>query len=258
MTATPGSDETTRADAGGRPLPDSDALAVEGRQPPSARVPLSRARILGAALDFIDAEGVSALTMRKLGAVLGVEAMSLYRYVPGREDLLDGVVDTLVSQLDRDEDVLTAPLHGWQDFLQRMAHGVRRVAIAHPRAFPLIASTPPEAPWLRPPLRSIRWVETFLAGLLSEGFSDEEAVAVYRAFTSFLLGNLLLEVSHRGGAVGPLDLVDEPVPEQGLRDAPVVERLGPLLSQDESLREFEESLEALIDRITQQVASSGR
>ncbi|WP_206690670.1 TetR/AcrR family transcriptional regulator C-terminal domain-containing protein [Quadrisphaera sp. INWT6] len=256
MTTTPGSDAAAPV-AGGGPVPDADVLAVQGREMPSARIPLSRERILGAALDFIDAEGVSALTMRKLGAVLSVEAMSLYRYVPGREDLLDGVVDTLVAQLDLDEDVLSTPEHGWQDFLQRMAHGVRRVAIAHPKAFPLIASTPPEAPWLRPPLRSIRWVEKFLSGLLAEGFSDEQAVAVYRAFTSFLLGNLLLEVSHRGGAVGPLDLVEEEVPEHGLRDAPVVERLGPLLSQDESLREFEESLEALIDRITQQVSSSG-
>lgn len=258
MTSTPASDDGPDGGTTAGDLPDSDVLAVQGRQPPSARVPLSRERILAAALEFIDAEGVSSLTMRKLGAVLGVEAMSLYRYVPGREDLLDGVVDSLIAQLDRDVDVLTTPVHGWQDFLQRMAHGVRRVAIAHPKAFPLVASTPPEAPWLRPPLRSIRWVETFLSGLLAEGFSDEDAVSGYRAFTSFLLGNLLLEVSHRGGAVGPLDLIDEEVPEDGLRDAPVVERLGPLLSQDESLREFEESLEALIDRITQMVAGSGK
>ncbi|MBC3761213.1 TetR/AcrR family transcriptional regulator C-terminal domain-containing protein [Quadrisphaera sp. RL12-1S] len=237
----------------GADVPDADELAVQGKEPPSARVPLSRERILAAALAFIDEEGVGSLTMRRLGARLGVEAMSLYRYVPGREDLLDGVVDTLVSELDHDEDVLRTPAHGWQDFLQRMAHGVRRMAIAHPRAFPLIASTPPEAPWLRPPLRSVRWVETFLSGLLSEGFEDEQAVAVYRAFTSFLLGNLLLEVSQRGGAVGPLDLVEEEVPPHGLRGAPTVERLSELLADDRSLQEFEESLESLIDRITVQV-----
>lgn len=237
----------------GPAVPDADVLAVQGKQPPSARVPLSRERILAEALAFIDDDGVGALTMRRLGARLGVEAMSLYRYVPGREDLLDGVVDTLVTELDRDSDVLKTPVHGWQDFLQRMAHGVRRMAIAHPRAFPLIASTPPEAPWLRPPLRSVRWVETFLSGLLSEGFDDDQAVAVYRAFTSFLLGNLLLEVSHRGGAVGPLDLVEEEVPPHGLRDAPTVERLSELLADDRSLQEFEESLESLIDRITVQV-----
>ncbi|MGQ7296729.1 TetR/AcrR family transcriptional regulator C-terminal domain-containing protein [Quadrisphaera sp. KR29] len=254
---------TTSGGPGGGPEgpdqePDVDLLAVRGEEPPSARVPLSRERILVAALEFIDEDGVGALTMRRLGARLGVEAMSLYRYVPGREDLLDGVVDTLVTELDRDADVLTTPEHGWQDFLQRMAHGVRRMAVAHPRAFPLIASTPPEAPWLRPPLRSVRWVEAFLSGLLAEGFDDEQAVAVYRAFTSFLLGNLLLEVSHRGGAVGPLDLVEEEVPDHGLRDAPTVDRLSDLLTEDRSLQEFEESLESLIDRITTQVvAGSG-
>ena len=57
----------------------------------------------------------------------------------------------------------------------------------------------PEAPWLRPPLRSIDWVEDFLDGLISEGFTDESAVAGYRAFTSFLLGHLLLEVATHGG-----------------------------------------------------------
>jgi AcrR family transcriptional regulator len=234
-------------------LPDVDELVVDGQERPSDRVPLSRERILSTALRSIDEEGLAALTMRRLGARLGVEAMSLYRYVPGREALLDGVVDALVGELDHDADVLRSPEHGWQDFLQRMAHGVRRVAIAHPKAFPLVASTPPEAPWLRPPLRSISWVETFLSGLVQQGFSDQEAVAAYRAFTSFLLGNLLLEVSQRGGAVGPLDLVDEEEPVGGLDDAPIVRRLARRLGEDRALQEFEESLESLIDRISAQV-----
>ena len=87
-----------------------------------------------------------------------------------------------------DEEIKQPPVDGWQDFLQRLAHGVRRVALAHPKAFPLVASRPPEAPWLRPPLRSLDWVEAFLRGLTDEGFTDEAAVAAYRAFTSFLLG----------------------------------------------------------------------
>lgn len=239
-------------------LPDVDALLVEGRERPSERVPLSRERILAAALRSIDEDGLAALTMRRLGARLGVEAMALYRYVPGREALLDGVVDALVEELDQDAEVLRSAEHGWQDFLQRMAHGVRRVAIAHPKAFPLVASTPPEAPWLRPPLRSIRWVETFLSGLLQEGFSDEQAVAAYRAFTSFLLGNLLLEVSQRGAAVGPLDLVEEEEPVGGLDEAPNVRRLARRLGEDGALQEFEESLESLIDRISTQVLGGSR
>lgn len=229
---------------------DADAAAVDGNPVPSARIPLDRNRILTAAVNFIDDNGLLDLTMRKLGAMLGVEAMSLYRYVPGREELLDGVVDTIVSEMYDDEDVIHEPQDGWQDFLQRLAHGVRRIALAHPIAFPLVASRPPEAPWLRPPLRNLHWVESFLKGLISEGFSDAAAVAAYRAFTSFLLGHLLLEVSSLGADVGPLDTLDSGENESpDLLEYPEVRRLRSQLAEDQSAAEFEESLENLIDRI---------
>jgi hypothetical protein len=76
-----------------------------------------------------------------------------------------------------------------------MAHGVRRYARAHPHAFPLVATRPPAAPWVNPPLRSLRWVEAMLTGLAAEGFTDEQALFTYRTFNSFLLGYLLLETS---------------------------------------------------------------
>lgn len=229
---------------------DADAAVVDGKPAPSARIPLDRQRILTAAVRFIDDNGLLDLTMRKLGAVLGVEAMSLYRYVPGREELLDGVVDTIVSEMYVDEDVIHRPQDGWQDFLQRLAHGVRRIALGHPIAFPLIASRPPEAPWLRPPLRNLHWVESFLDGLISEGFSDDAAVAAYRAFTSFLLGHLLLEVSSHGADVGPLDALDSGENEDpNLQRYPSVRRLGSALAEDHAAAEFEESLENLLDRI---------
>ena len=107
---------------------------------------LDRERILQAALDFIDEQGLAALTMRRLGSSLGVEAMALYRYVPGREDLLDGVVDRVVETLfdDQDgDDIYIGDHAGWQDYLVRLAHGMRRIALAHPAVFPLIASRPP-------------------------------------------------------------------------------------------------------------------
>lgn len=229
---------------------DADAAVVQGGTPPSARIPLDRTRILTTAVQFIDEHGLLDLTMRKLGAVLGVEAMSLYRYVPGREELLDGVVDTIVGEMYDDDDVIHEPQDGWQDFLQRLAHGVRRIALAHPIAFPLVASRPPEAPWLRPPLRNLHWVESFLHGLMSEGFSDKSAVAAYRAFTSFLLGHLLLEVSSLGADVGPLDVLDSGEHEaEHLVEYPIVKRLSSALAEDHSAVEFEESLEHLLDRL---------
>lgn len=228
---------------------DADLAVVEGDEPPSARVRLDRERIVDVAISFIDEHGLPGLTMRRLGAILGVEAMALYRYVPSKEELLDAVVETLVSSMKADPEVLDAPSDGWQDFLQRMAHGVRRVALDHPKAFPLVASRPPEAPWLRPPLRSLDWVEAFLSGLKQEGFTDEAAVAGYRAFTSFLLGHLLLEVSTHGADVGPLDVLDDGTAEPGLAQFPSVKRLRRQLSEDHAATEFEESLENLLDRM---------
>lgn len=228
---------------------DADKEAVHGRKAPSERVRLDRDRILHTAVRFIDANGLRDLTMRRLGAELGVEAMSLYRYVPGREQLLDGIVETVLREMERDPDVVKSPQDGWQDFLQRLAHGVRRVALAHPAAFPLIASRPTEAPWLRPPLRSLDWVESFLEGMIGEGFSDNGAVSAYRAFTSFLLGHLLLEVSNLGADIGPLDILDPAEGSSDLKEYPQVRRLGAALSEDHSAAEFEESLENLLDRL---------
>ncbi len=230
--------------------PDADKAAVNDEPPPSARVPLSRERVVDAALDFIQENGLPRLTMRRLGEQLGVEAMALYRYVPSKEDLLDAVVDSLMLRVRGDADVLDAPQDGWQDFLQRLAHGVRRMALAHPKAFPLVASRPAEAPWLRPPLRSLEWVETFLSGLLAEGFSDEAAIEGYRAYSSFLLGHLLLEVAIHGADVGPLDVLDDQSGEPGVGKFPTVARLREALSTDRSAVEFEEALEALLDRMT--------
>ena len=230
--------------------PDADAEMVAGDPPPSARRPLDRERIVSAAVSFIDESGLPGLSMRRLGAALGVEAMALYRYVPGRENLLDAVVETIMDEMREDPETIDAPRDGWQDFLQRLAHGVRRVALSHPKAFPLVASRPVEAPWLRPPLRSLTWVEVFLDGLIAEGFSDEAAVAAYRAFTSFLLGHLLLEVAVLGADVGPLDVIDdgESANERPL-DHPTVHRLGDSLAENHSAQEFEEALEELLNRL---------
>lgn len=243
---TPGTTgETAR---GPTAVQDVDAAILAGESPPSARTPLDRQRIVAGGLGYIDEHGVDALTMRRLGAALGVEAMALYRHVPGKADLLDAIVESLVAEMRADPDVLDSPENGWQDFLQRLAHGVRRIALAHPKAFPLIASRPPEAPWLRPPLRSLDWVETFLQGMLDEGFADDAAVAAYRAFSSFLLGHLLLEMSAHGAEVGPLDAHTERA-EAGLDEFPVLTRLSGALAEDHAAAEFEESLEDLLERL---------
>jgi AcrR family transcriptional regulator len=236
-----------------------DAEAAESETPAvgSARVPLSRERIVSAAIAMIDDRGVASLSMRRLGKSLDVEAMSLYRYLPGREELLDAVVDTIIDSMYIDPEVVIQPSNGWQDYLQRLAHGIRRVALAHPKAFPLVASRPPEAPWLRPPLRNLRWVESFLDGLLEEGFTEEGAVAAYRAFTSFLLGHLLLEVSTLGADITPLDEMSDDAAQGSLAEYDRIRQLRSQLAEDHSFAEFEDSLENLLGRLSVIRAETG-
>jgi AcrR family transcriptional regulator len=250
------------SDSDGDPdLPEgrgSSAAVMPAGPPDTGRPGLDRRRVLGAAVEFIDEHGIGELTMRRLGAHLGVEAMALYRYVPGRENLIDGVVETVMDELYGDPDVVLQATHGWQDYLQRLAHGVRRIALAHPEVFPLIATRPPSAPWIRPPLRSLRWLESFLQALVDGGFSDAAAVVAYRSYTSFLLGHLMLEVSQRGVQISPADQPQGAGPPDDLSDYPNLRRLRPLLSQDETAAEFEESLENLLERLDRLLASSRR
>lgn len=224
----------------------------------SARQPLSRQLILDEAIASIDERGLNGLTMRSLGARLGVEAMALYRYVNGREDLLEGVVDTLVEQIRVHPGGRMEPSDGWQGFLQWLAHSVRRVAVEHPTIFPLVATRHPAAPWLRPPLRSLRIVEEFLDALTQRGFSDRQAVEAYRVFSSFLLGHLLLEVSARGATTSPMEealdegAADVPSPTSSaveLSDYPTLVRTADMLAEDHTNEEFESALEALLDRM---------
>lgn len=216
---------------------------------PTGRAPLDRQKILRAAVVMIDKNDLRHLTMRRLGASLGVEAMALYHYVYSREDLLDGVVELVIDDLYGDPDVHMSG-DQWQDYLQRLAHGVRRIALAHPQVFPLIATRPPAAPWVRPPLRSLRWMESFLETMNRCGFTDASSVAAYRAFSSFLLGHLLLEVSAQGADIGPIEQADpDAAPRTDLSEYPRLKALEGELSQDHSAEEFEESLESLLDRM---------
>ena len=228
---------------------DRDRLgsALATTSAPPARRPLDSILILTEAISFIDEHGRERLTMRQLGARLGVEAMALYRYVPGREQLLDGVVEVVMDELYRNT-MTEDPAESWPAYLSQCAYGVRRIALAHPRVFPLIATRPPAAPWLRPPLRSLRWVEGFLQGLARHGFSREASVSAYRAFSTFLLGHLLLETSNQDGGGSRSDDIAF-IESNDLSNYPQLMQLAPELSVDAYEDEFQEALEDLINRI---------
>ena len=234
---------------------------AQSLHPPAARrVAVWSDRIVDVALTSIEAQGVEHMSMRSLGRELGVEAMALYRYVSGREDLLEAVVTRLLDGLV--ERVEAAGTTSWQEYLQYLAHEIRDVALRHPSVFPLVVSRHPATPWLRPPLRDIDTVEHLLATLTGYGFDEERAVDTYKAFTSFLVGYLLLEVSMRTENVSaveePMNEGSAQIPEQDtatdVQGAPHVLRMRERLSQDRGAEEFEIGLEMLLNRIERAVS----
>jgi len=215
------------------PAPDAsqDAAGAAGRPRLSAEV------ITRAAIALVDADGLGSFTMRRLADALGVRAMALYRYFPSRADMVDAVVEAVVDELAADPEVTLLPTDGWADYVTRLAHGFRRVALTHPRLFPLVATHPSGAPWLRPPIRSLRWVDALLQGLGSRDFSPPAAAAAYKTLSTFLLGHLLVEVAglgheHAPGLTAPQqgdDVVDEDEVKAERRRPRRAEEAAPLL-----------------------------
>jgi AcrR family transcriptional regulator len=152
--------------------------------PRTKRPPLSRDRVLAAAVALADAEGLSAVTMRRLAASLGVEAMSLYHHLPGKDGLLDGLVETVVADVgdavaEVDDD---AGPEEWQEVLRNRFLAARAVMLRHPWAPGLIGSR------TSIPAGLYTYYEAILATLVRAGFTYHLAHRALHAFGSMPLG----------------------------------------------------------------------
>lgn len=154
---------------------------------------LSRERVLATALEVVDRDGLSGLSMRKLGAELGVEAMALYRYAAGKGALLDGLVEAFYQELEGDLDA-KPQVGDWRGELRRIALATHGVALRHPNMVPLLATRLLSTPLARRPAAVLRGDERILALLHRAGLGDRRTVEVHRAFTAWLLGYLLVEL----------------------------------------------------------------
>ncbi len=160
-------------------------MAQQQTQP---RLPLSRDRILGAALDLADASGIEAVTMRKLAQSLGVEAMSLYNYVADKADIVEGIVDRVVEQIELPE----APVE-WEAAIRTCALSAHGAFIRHPWACALVLS-PGRIP--STPNARFRYMEWLLARLRDAGFSADLTYHAYHALDSHILGFTMWELGH--------------------------------------------------------------
>jgi AcrR family transcriptional regulator len=149
------------------------------------RLPLSRERVLRAALALADESGIETLTMRRLGRALGFEAMSLYNHVANKHDLLDGILDLVLAESETP--AATGP---WDRAIRGSAISVHEALRRHPWACNLIM-----APAHIRPAR-LRYMESLLARLREAGFSAETTYHAYHVLDAHIFGFSLWQTSH--------------------------------------------------------------
>ncbi|MFD3405764.1 TetR/AcrR family transcriptional regulator [Kribbella sp. NPDC058693] len=150
-------------------------------QAPVPRVPLSRDRVLRAAVELADADGLDAVTMRRIGEALGAEAMSLYYHVANKNDLLDGIVDVLMAELNEAVDRLVV-VNDWKAAMRHRILTARAVMLRHPWAPRLLESRTTMRP-------AVVIYHDRLVGLMrSGGFSYDLAHHALHALGSRALG----------------------------------------------------------------------
>jgi AcrR family transcriptional regulator len=150
---------------------------------------VNRSVILQSALRIVDRDGVDGLSMRRLSDEVGRDPTVIYRHVPNKAALLDGVVEIVLGQLEVD----TAD-PDWAGQLHAVAHDFRRLALAHPNVVPLLVTRPLETPLGQRPSGMLRPLEDVLTLLTFAGFSAVDALHIYRVLFGYLYGHILTEL----------------------------------------------------------------
>jgi AcrR family transcriptional regulator len=148
------------------------------------RKPLSRERILGAALEVADEQGIEALSMRKLGQSLGYEAMSLYNHVANKDDLLDGILDLVLAEME------PPAADGGLPAVRAAAVSAHEALKRHPWAATMLM-----APGRIRPAR-IAYMEALLASLRNTGMSAETTYHAYHVLDAHIIGFSLWVSTH--------------------------------------------------------------
>lgn len=146
------------------------------------RAPLTRERILNTALALADKSGLDSVSMRQVAKGLGVEAMSLYNHVANKDDILDGLVELVVSQMS-----VPSPDTEWKEALRERAYTVRKILNRHPWAANLLESRASIGP------TRLRHHDSMIGILRKAGFSIELAFNTMIALTSYIYGFVIIE-----------------------------------------------------------------
>lgn len=227
------------------------ASQKESRLAQKIRRPLTRARVLKAATKVADREGLHALSMRRLGKELGVEAMSLYHHLPGKDGLLDGLAEALFEEITAAVAERSAALTAdWKSDLRSRCLAARQVVLRHPWTPALFGSR------RSVPMTLYIYVDKIVALLVAAGFSYQTAHRALHALGSMMFG-FVQELFSPPASGGKLNVAEteaefaklaEALPNLGAMIASEIHRASdPALGWCDSQTEFEFSLDLLLD-----------
>src|ERR1700694_5919353 len=159
-------------------------MATRAKQAPKRRAPLTRERVLRAAIRVADRHGIESLSMRKLGHELGVEAMSLYNHVRNKVDMLDGMVDVVFSQIELPADGVDG-----RTAMRKRAISARQALLRHPWAIGLMESRASPGP------ATLRHHDSVLGRMRTAGCSVYIAPHAYSVLDAYIYGFTLTELT---------------------------------------------------------------
>jgi AcrR family transcriptional regulator len=211
----------------------SDQLSYDEVMVTTAREPLTRDRVIGAAVAFADEHGVDDLSMRKLGAELGVEAMSLYNHVENKDDMFDGMIDFVFSTIPIPEGDLD-----WKEHGRLLGQGAMAQFSRHPWVVYLLMARGNFGP-------GALGFMNHVVGLLREaGFNDEDAHHAWQMLASHTMGYAF----QASTGVGEKDYAElEMEMPRLMREFPNVARLAPYLVECSWDEEYMFGLEIILD-----------
>ena len=209
------------------------------------REPLTRERVVEAAVRLMDAEGLEAVTMRRVAREVGVEAMSLYNHVEDKEDLLDGVCEHVMSGFE-----FPPVSEDWVENCRRGARAWRQLLRRHPNVMRLFAEQ-------RGPIRSpdsMRPTEFALRILRSTGLSDRDTAQAFHAFGGYIQGFVMMELGSIAGGSDEEHRKAHAELVSALPDEfPTLQAVGPFFAECDLDQQFEFGLDLLISGLEAKV-----
>jgi AcrR family transcriptional regulator len=213
------------------------------------REPLTRQRIVRAALRIMDEDGLEAVSMRRLGRELGVEAMALYNHVRDKEDILDSICEEVLSEFE------TPQVEGWSERARQGAREYRRLLLDHPNVITLM--TERKGPLTNPD--ALRASEFALDLFACAGLPPQDALKAFHVFGGYILGHVTFELGLMYG--GPHDEEHARAHEEMARlvesaDLPCLRAALPKMQEIDAEEQFEFGLDLLLAGIQARVSQT--